>query len=116
MFSKISQKAALIGMTAITSFTVMGSFMIDSAQAAQSSIFNSEAVAENSVSSLNTSQLEVASFIRRGKIRQKPTAGYKVRQGTDDNTPGSVNSTDTNQSSSSFIRRGKIRQKPTAGY
>ena len=76
MFSKISQKAALIGMTAITSFTVMGSFMIDSAQAAQSSIFNSEAVAENSVSSLNTSQLEVASFIRRGKIRQKPTAGY----------------------------------------
>lgn len=99
------KKATLFGITALTSIAMSGTFSTNSAQAAVSNrsesilntnSFNTEVEIGNS--SVNQSEIETtefAAFIRRGKIRQKPTAGYKV---------------------TAFTRRIKIRQKPTAGF
>jgi len=68
MFSKLFQKATLIGIAAITGFTMTGTLMANPAQA------------------------ETAAFIRRASIRKKPTSNYRVTspKPTNNNKPASV--------------------------
>jgi translation elongation factor EF-Tu-like GTPase len=72
MFSNLFQKATLIGITALTSIAMNGSFMANSAQAATLDTLNSEAVTGNS--SFNQSQTEGTKVIslKRGMVICKP--------------------------------------------
>ncbi|MEL6459968.1 MAG: hypothetical protein AAFQ91_17235 [Cyanobacteria bacterium J06621_15] len=93
MFSKFFQKATLIGIAAITGFTMTGTLMANPAQA------------------------ETSAFIRRASIRKKPTKNYRITspKPTNSNKPASVsnsvsektnnNNQPTSSKNSSTIRK-----------
>ncbi|MGB6301854.1 MAG: hypothetical protein WBF90_37565 [Rivularia sp. (in: cyanobacteria)] len=141
MFSNIFQKATLLGITALTSIAMTGSFMANSAQAATLDILNSEAVTENSSSiQLPTEGTKMAAFIRRASIKKKPTKNYRVAPKPTNNNKPVNERTNNNQlvpvtkpapektnnnkpvsategtKMAAFIRRASIRKKPTSNY